>query len=260
MIAAELQPDTLRAWESYIQSADARMHERLASARGFLWTDESSDRLARVKRGEIVVAPRVGNGMENVPNGLVHDWIGAAFIPNARVEDLFAVLQDYDHYKEIYKPVVAESKTLAQNPTDQEFSMVWRRKVLSVSAAMQGRYRARTVAVDECRGYAMADTEEVREIEHYGNAAVRLLPPDTGNGYIWRLHSVITYERRDGGVYLEVEAIALTRTIPASLRWLVGSMVNHLSVNSLTMTLRQTRDAVTSKAENPVLARLAVKR
>jgi hypothetical protein len=260
MIAAELQPDTLRAWESYIQSGDARMRERLTSARGFLWTDESSDRLARVKRGEIVVAPRVGNGMENVPNGLVHDWIGAAFIPNAKVEDLLAVLQDYDHYKEIYKPVVAESKTLAQNPTDQEFSMVWRRKVLSVSAAMQGRYRARSVIVDECRGYSMADTEEVREIEHYGNGAERLLPPDTGNGYIWRLHSAISYERRDGGVYLEVEAIALTRTIPASLRWLVGSMVNHLSVNSLTMTLRQTRDAVTSKAESPVLARLAVKR
>jgi len=31
---------------------------------------------------------------------------------------------------------------------------------------------------------------------------------------------------------------------PGSLRWLVGPLVNHLSVNSLTTTLQQTRAAV----------------
>jgi hypothetical protein len=33
-------------------------------------------------------------------------------------------------------------------------------------------------------------------------------------------HSIARYEERDGRVYLELQAIALTRDIPASLRWL----------------------------------------
>jgi hypothetical protein len=55
----------------------------------------------------------------------------------------------------------------------------------------------------------------------------------------------------DGGVYLKLEAIALTRDIPASLRWLVNPIVNHLSIDSLTATLRQTRNAVAEAAYRP---------
>jgi len=47
-------------------------------------------------------------------------------------------------------------------------------------------------------------------------------------------------------VYLELEAMALTRDIPASLAWVIAPAVSHLSINSLTTTLRQTRDAVIS--------------
>jgi hypothetical protein len=77
-----------------------------------------------------------------------------------------------------------------------------------------------------------------------------LLPPGTGNGFIWRIRSVARYEERDGGVYLELEAMALTRDIPASLAWMANPIVNHLSINSLTTTLRQTRDAVISSRGN----------
>jgi hypothetical protein len=44
--------------------------------------------------------------------------------------------------------------------------------------------------------------------------------------------------------------MALTRDIPAPLAWVVNPIVNHLSVNSLTTTLRQTRDAVVSERGN----------
>jgi hypothetical protein len=58
------------------------------------------------------------------------------------------------------------------------------------------------------------------------------------------MHSIASYEERDGGGYLELEALALTRDIPASLRALVRPAVNHLSISSLSATLRQTREAV----------------
>jgi hypothetical protein len=250
-VGAELQPATLKAWDEYIRTADSRMQSRLEAGQPFLWTDESPDRELRVRRGEIVVAPVSGKGTEEVPNGLIHDWIGAAFLPHATIESLLAVVHDYDRYKDVYKPVVINSKTIATSAADEEFSMTWERRVLFVTAAIEGQYRAHDFAVDAHRGYNIANTTRVQEIEDYGHAAERLLPPDRGNGFIWRMYSIARYEERDGGVYLELEAIALTRDVPGSLRWLVNPVINKLSVRSLTTTLRQTRLAVDALPARP---------
>jgi hypothetical protein len=251
--AGDLQPVTLAGWEAYLKEADFRTQQRVKGRAPFLWMDESPERAARVRRGEVVIAPVVGHGTEGVPSGLVHDWIGAIFIPGATVDSLLAVVHDYDSYQRVYQPVVTSSRTLVCAETSQEFQMVWQRKVLFVKAAMRGRYQAHDTVVDAHRGYSVVDAVEVREILDYGHAEQRLLPPDSGNGFLWRIRSAARFEERDGGVYLELEAIALTRDIPASLAWMVNPVVNHLSVGSLTTTLRQTRDAVLSARENPTL-------
>jgi hypothetical protein len=234
----------LQAWNAYLKDADSRMQERIAGRRPFLWLDESPDRTARIRRGEAIIAPVVGHGSENVPHGLIHDWIGGIFIHGATINDVWAVVHDYDNYERIYQPVVTSSKTLASADNTQEFQMTWQRKVLFVTAAMQGQYHARDVMLDEHRGFSAAEALEVREIEAYGHPSERMLPPDTGSGFIWRIRSIARYEERDGAVSLEVQATALARDIPGSLAWLVNPVVNHLSVNSLTSTLHQTRDAV----------------
>lgn len=249
--AIDLQPATLKAWDEYIESVDAGMQARLDGQRKFLWTDEEPDRISRLQRGKTLVAPVVGHGTQSVPNGLIHHWIGAVFIPNATIRTLLAVVHDYDRYKDFYKPVVADSKTIACSSEDQRFSMVWQHRVLFINAAIAGEYRAHDVVVDPRRGYNIATTTEVREIESYGQGGEHFLAPGQGNGFIWRLQSIARYEERDGGVYLELEAIALTRDIPASLRWLVSGVVNHLSINSLATTLRQTREAVSSLPAGP---------
>ncbi len=242
--AAELQAGTLTAWNEYVKRSDLQMQERAAKGLPFLWVDESPERAARVRRGEVMTAPVVGHGAENVPDGLIHDWIGAIFIPGATIDSLWAAVHDYDNYREMYRPVVTSSRALACTDTSQDFQMVWQRKVLFVTAAVQGRYHAHDVMLDAHRGYSVAEAVEVREIVDYRHPSEHLLPPGTGNGFIWRIRSVARYEERDGGVYLELQAMALTRDIPASLAWMVNPVVNHLSVNSLTTTLRQTRDAV----------------
>ena len=244
--AIELQPATIKAWEEYVRDADQHMRERVGGAQPFLWTDESAERIARVRRGEVVIEPAAGSGMRSVPNGLIHHWVGAVFIPNAGIEGVFRVIHDYARYKDIYKPVVARSQAAGCSLAAQEFSMVWRHKVLFVNAAIESEYRAYDVTVNARQGYNIADSARVREIQDYGRPTERLLAPGAGNGFIWRLHSIARYEERDGGTYLEWEAIALTRDIPASLRWLVSPTVNHVSIHSLATTLRQTRDAVHS--------------
>jgi hypothetical protein len=249
--AIELEPATLQAWDGYIGAADAGMQARRDGRQPFLWADEAADRRARLRRGEILVAPASGRGTRGAPHGLIHDWIGAVFIPNATVAGFLAVAHDYGSYKEFYKPLVADSKLLACTENDHRYSMVWQRRVLFVNAAIAGQYQARDFAVDERRGYSITSTTRLQEIADYGHSDERLLPPGQGDGFIWRMHSIVRYEERDGGLYLEMEAIALTRDIPASLCWVVKPVVNHLSIDSLTTSLRETRDAVHAAAGRP---------
>ena len=70
-------------------------------------------------------------------------------------------------------------------------------------------------------------------------------------GFIWRLQSIARYEERDGGVYVELEAIGLTRDIPVSLRWVTSPLVTRLSRSALATSLRQTRDGVAASAREP---------
>ncbi len=244
--AMELESGTLNAWTDYIQAARLHMQRRTDGTESFLWMDESPNRTDRVRRGEVVVEPAAGRGTLEVPNGMIHHWIGTVFVPGGRIEGVKSVIQNYDGYQKIYKPAVVESKTLGCTSREREFSMIWHRHVLLVNAAIEGQFWSHDVMLDDHRGYDVSGTKRVQEIGNYGHRGERVLAPDTGNGFIWRLHSIARYEERDGGVYLELEAIALTRDIPASLRWLVAPVVNHLSVNSLATTLRQTRQAVSS--------------
>lgn len=98
--AADLAPETLQAWSRYVRVADLRMQARMGSETPFLWVDEVPMRGQRVRDGEVLVACMDGNDPPRVPHGLIHDWIGAAFIPNVTISDVLAVVQDYDRYKD----------------------------------------------------------------------------------------------------------------------------------------------------------------
>jgi hypothetical protein len=124
--------------------------------------------------------------------------------------------------------------------------MRWQRKVLLVTAASEGQYRTMHIRIDSRHGYNIADSIQIQEIDNYGGPGEKLLPAGTGDGYIWKLHSIARYEQRDGGVNLEVEVIALSRDIPFGAHWLVTPIVNRVSISSLTTTLQQTRNAAHS--------------
>src|SRR5215472_1686029 len=110
--AAELRPDTLEAWNHYIEQAKARMDSRLDAKQQFLWVDEEPSRTQRVRSGEILVRPVNGSGRTEVVNGLIHDWIGAAFFPDTTIEKVFSTMNAYACYKDFYKPTVIGSKLL----------------------------------------------------------------------------------------------------------------------------------------------------
>ena len=134
--AAELKPETLKAWDGFVQMANSHMEKRLQAGGHFLWMDEAPDRRSRVRAGEILVSPVGENNPKRVPSGLIHDWIGAAFIPNATLDDVFAVLRNYSRYKEFYRPTVIEAKSLTQVGTNDKFTLLLLNKSLLSKTAL----------------------------------------------------------------------------------------------------------------------------
>lgn len=49
--STELKPETVKAWQDYVQSATARMQERLCEESHFLKVDENQDWVRRVPSG-----------------------------------------------------------------------------------------------------------------------------------------------------------------------------------------------------------------
>ena len=140
--AAQLQPETLAAWDHYTEQAKARMNSRLDSGSQFLWVDEGPDRTRRVRSGKILVAPVNGSGRSDVPNGLIHDWVGAAFVPDTTIDKVFAIMDQYGCYKDFYKPTVIDSKLLSRDSTESNFSMRWLKKALFVITVMDADFKA----------------------------------------------------------------------------------------------------------------------
>ena len=79
--ASELKQETLNAWDDYLQRANLRMHRNLGTGDPFLWIEEEPGRSQRVRQGEILISPAREASLQKVHDGLIHDWIGAVFIP-----------------------------------------------------------------------------------------------------------------------------------------------------------------------------------
>jgi hypothetical protein len=242
IIWAQLKPATLSAWDDYIDAAESRLRSDKTSQT--LWIDEVPGRRKRVRSGEIVAAPMNAKSPRAVPHGVIHDWIGAIFIPEVSIRDVLAVIQDYDRYAEYYGPTIRYAKLLNRNGNHESFRVRYVRKALFVTAVLDVEYEAQCYRIDEHRWYSVARSTSVREIQNYSQPGERILPADDGNGFVWRAFGILRLDERDGGVYVEQERIALSRTIPLSLRWLVEPFVERLSRDLVAGSLRKTRDAV----------------
>jgi len=250
---AELKQDTLVYWNAYIDAA----RPQIGPQTPFLWVDEKPERFQRVREGEILVSSVGKENPKPVDSGLIHDWMGAAFLPDTRIEDVLHAVRDYGSYKEYYKPTVVDSRLLTSDGSCEKYSMRVVNKEVVAQTALDMEYETCYFRVDERRWYSITHTTRVQELRHYGRPDEEKLPPDQGSGFIWRLYSIARYEQRDGGTYVEVEAIALSRDIPTALRWVVNPIVRRVSRNSMLISLQETRDAVhlteaaNQKAQSP---------
>lgn len=251
----ELKPATLKIWKEYEHAADLAMQQRLDGCGKFLRVDKFPDRIARMRAGEIVVWSALETNPRRIPSGLIHDWIGAVFIPNARIIDVISVVRDYRRYQEIYKPGVLNAKLLRQTESEDQFSMVLRNPSFFTKTALDVDFDSTYTRLDKTRWYSITYVTRLQEISNYGQPSERKLPPDRGHGYIWRMSSFSQMEERDGGVYIEEELVALSRGVPAAVLWMAGPIIRREARDSTASSIEKTRVAVGSKSEVISVAR-----
>ena len=242
-----LNGSTLEAFEAYIRQAETEMEQNLHGNAPFLWSQQTPERAQDVLRGEIVAHFWSGEAPVKVPKGLIHDWIAAAFIPESNIKEVFAVIQDYNNHKNTYKPDVIDSKLISRDGDDfKAYLRLLKKKIITV--VLDTDHQVHYQAVDQIRWVCRSYTTRIAEVEKAGSRDEKVLPPDTGYGFLWRLYSYWRFEQRDGGVVVECRAISLTRDVPFGLAWAIEPIIDKLPRESLINTLEATRRALHSKA------------
>jgi len=78
-----LAPLTLVAFEDHIRQAELTMESCLTENQPFLWSALKPELSKRIRDGHVVAELWSGSGPLHITDGLIHDWIGAAFVPAA---------------------------------------------------------------------------------------------------------------------------------------------------------------------------------
>jgi hypothetical protein len=245
LAAAELKPRTVQAFDDYTHHVQSRVEEALRTP-AFLWSDQSPERNRQIRQGQVLAESLTGKEPVSVPDGLIHDWVGAVFLPGATLERTLALVQNYDHHKEIYKPEVIRSRLVYRNGNDfQIYLRLMKKKVLTV--VLDTYYDVHYVPIDETRWYSRSISTRIQEVDNAGKPDERLAPTGGDHGFLWRLDTYWRFLERDGGVYLECEAVSLTRDLPRGLGWVIEPIIRDLPRESLVNTLRKTREALAAR-------------
>ena len=245
VMTVQLQPRTVEAFDAYMRGADERFQRRL-HAGPFLWVDGSPERKRQVLAGKVIAEPYGGHGEIAVPDGLIHDWIGAAFAPGTTMARTLALVQNYNHHADVYKPEQLASRLISRHGEDFHIYMrLLKKQILTV--VLDTEHDVRYTKINDTEWYSRSRTTSIREVENPGESKEHDLPAGTDHGFLWRLDTWWRFAQRDGGVYLECEAISLTRDVPTGLGWIINPIIRSLPRESMVNTLKQTKAALSSK-------------
>jgi hypothetical protein len=241
--AADLKQQTVDAWDAYIQRENAEIQQRADDPSCFLWVDQQG-RSEEIKDGAVLAEPVGKHEPLHATGGLIHHWIGAVFIPNATIPDVLDITRDYTHYKDFYKPGVGDADLIHRAEYQDDFTIRFVNNSVLADVSLVGTYTSKFYPISKDRWYSVSETTSMREIKNFGTVDQVNQTPGHGAGFIWRLYSTARLEARDGGVVVEIEAIALSRDVPGALRWFVDPIVRRVSRDSLKKSLTDTANAV----------------
>lgn len=231
--AEQPTPAAVSEFDSYIGDVEARLARQHQSKDGFLALADE----ARLRKGEQVIERILPEPAIDLPGALLHDWRGTVLVAGVRATEFERLMRDYAAYPQSFSPQVLTASILCHEGDWYQIAMrVEQRHVLIV--VLDTSYDVTFGRLDRRHGYSFSRSTEISEIEHAGKPDERTLTPTQNHGFLWRLNTYWSYEEHDGGLYLQVESVSLTRAIPPGLGWAVGPFVESVPRDSLEFTLR----------------------
>ena len=204
----------------------------------------SAEERARLRRGEILIEALTPKDAD-VSGAMLHHWRGSAFVAGARAQDFEHLLRDVDSYPRIYAPQVVTARVLSAGGSRSHIALRLRQqKVLTV--VLNSEYDVDHLRPSPTLGYTVSRSTRVAEIASPSSTTEHALPEADAHGYLWRLRSDWSYAEADGGLYLQLETVSLTRDVPRGLGWLIGPFVQSIPRESLEFTLRASCNALRS--------------
>lgn len=198
---------------------------------------------AKLQLGELVIEDLGCTDKASAQGGLLHHWRGMAFVPGVTASDLNRLLREIDRYPQVYAPQVERATVTGGSGDHLQISLRVRQKhVLTV--VMNTDYDVVFGGSTRPKGWSISRSTRISEIDSPGTTKERVLGPNEEHGFLWKQNTYWTWEERDGGVYMEIESVSLSRDIPAGLGWLVRPFADAVPRESLEFTLRKTREAL----------------
>jgi len=219
------------AFSAYVAGVEARLKQEHASTGNILAPVDT----ARLRRGEFIVEDLTPASEKKMDGALLHDWRGTAFVPGAKSSDFDRVMKDFAAFPRYFAPQILRTRVLSQNGDHYVITMRVRQQHI-ITVVMDMEYDATFTRVD-AGGYSISRSTRVVEIDKPGTPQERPLPPNQDHGFVWQMNNYWTYEERDGGLYIQVESVSLSRSIPAGLGWAIGPFIRSVPRESLEFTL-----------------------
>ena len=176
-VILHLRSATLQAFLAYVHEAEDEMKATLQPEGRFLWCELDEKRDRRVCSGVIEAQLWRGTKPISVPDGLIHDWMGAAFVAGATVAQTLGLVQNYDNYKNVYQPEVLDSKLIShQGDYFNIYLRILKKKILTVVADTDHDVYYSELGPKRwfCRSY----TTRIAEVENAGTEREKVMPAD----------------------------------------------------------------------------------
>jgi len=249
----ELKSAALAAFDRYIRVTEARMEDDLLEDH-FFFVDRLPDNRrhaidAQLLQGMVEIQ-RLQTLEEGrtipVPSGMIHHWAGVIFVPNATLPQVRAILEDYDELEKFYKPEIRQSKLLERNGNESKTYLQLYKKSM-VTVVLNANFDNTDTQFSSTRAQTKSYSSRIAEVANQGKPDEHELPGGMDHGYMWRLNIYWRIEEKRGGVYLQIEVVALTRKFPLMLGWLINPLIENIPRSTISGLLINTRRAVVER-------------
>jgi hypothetical protein len=246
-LMVKLTPETITEFDRYSADVEAKLRERWQGQKNLFYIEDDKQKKQRVLAGEVFIKQMNDGKPVEIKDGLIHDWLGAIYIPGTTVSRVLDILENFDAHKHIY-PAISQSHTVQR--AGHQVKGYWRlqrKGIVPVILDVNEEVQYNEIAPGKWKGQSYA--RNIIEVNTAPFSGRKKFPSGEGHGYLWRLYGYWTLENLNGGVLAECRTLSLSRDIPEGLAWAVGPYVQKMPEESLVSTLKETRNAAKKSSE-----------